>query len=165
MLFLLCFVVLTLVDLSKSNYIYTYAGNGIYGYSGDDGPAISAEFYVPYAITVSSTGEVYIADSNSNHIRAVSTNGIITTFAGNGTKGYSGDGGPATSVELSIPLGVAVSADGSKVDIADRDNNRIRLVFTSNNTITTFAGNDFSSGSASVSCWTYTSYGAFSGDG
>jgi len=122
-----------------SQYIYTFSGNGIQGYYGDGGPATSAEFNYPYGVAVSSTGEVYIADSNNNVIRVVNTNGIITTFAGNGNSGYSGNGGPATSAELNYPYGVAVSSTG-EVYIADSNNNVIRVVFT-NGTITTFAGN------------------------
>jgi hypothetical protein len=121
-----------------SQYIYNFAGNGIAGYSGDGGPATSAELYKPYGVAVSSTGQVYIADFGNNRIRVVFTNGTIATFAGNGIPGYYGDGGPATSAELFDPYGVAVSSTG-QVYIADTSNNRIRVVFT-NGTINTFAG-------------------------
>jgi len=119
--------------------IVTIAGNGTAGYSGDGGPATSAELYDPFGVAVDSSGNVFIADSSNNRIREVFLNGTIVTFAGNGTAGYSGDGGPATSAQLYFPYGVAVDSSGN-VFIADTYNNRIREVFL-NGTITTFAGN------------------------
>jgi len=119
--------------------IYTFAGNGIAGYSGDGGPATSAEINSPYDVEVSSTGDVYIVDNGNQRIRIVYTNGTIDTFAGNGGEGYSGDGGPATSAQLSFPRGVAVSSTG-EVYIADTGNNCIRVVYK-NNTINTLIGN------------------------
>ena len=105
--------------------INTFAGNGALGYSGDGGPATSAELNQPSGVAISSAGEIYIADWNNNRIRVVYTNGTITTFAGNGIRGYSGDGGPATSAELNQPSGVAISSAG-EIYIADRNNNVIR---------------------------------------
>jgi sugar lactone lactonase YvrE len=119
--------------------IITFAGNGSPGFYGDGGPATSASLYRPTGVALSSTGQLYIADHNNNRIRVVNPNGIITTFAGNGTIGFYGDGGPATSAELNYPFGIAVSSNG-EVYLADTDNNRIRVVFT-NGTIATFAGN------------------------
>jgi sugar lactone lactonase YvrE len=117
--------------------ITTVAGNGTPGYSGDNGPAASAELAYPFGVAVDSAGNLYIADNGNNRIRKVS-GGVITTVAGNGTPGYSGDNGPATSAELNDPYGVAVGATGN-LYIADYGNNRIRQV--SNGTITTLAGN------------------------
>jgi hypothetical protein len=125
--------------VNTNGIINTFAGNYIAGYSGDGGPATSAELFNPFGVAVSSTGQVYIADTSNSRIRVVFTNGTITTFAGNGTGGYSGDGGPATSAELFTPFGVAASSTG-QVYIADTGNNRVRVVFT-NGTINTFAGN------------------------
>jgi hypothetical protein len=119
--------------------INTFAGNGDPGYSGDGGPATSAQLNQPSGIAISSSGEIYIADSGNNRIRIVYTNGTINTFAGNGTRGYSGDGGPATNAELNYPNGLAISST-DEVYIADTDNNRIRIIY-SNGIINTFAGN------------------------
>ncbi len=119
--------------------ITTFAGNGSAGYSGDGGPATNAELNHPRGVAVSSTDEVYIADTLNKRIRVVFTNGTINTFAGNGNAGYFDDGGPAIDAELRSAWGVAVSLTG-EVYIADTFNNRIRIVFT-NGTITTFTGN------------------------
>jgi len=117
--------------------ITTVAGNGTSGFSGDGGPATSAKLYGPMAIAVDPAGDIYIADWGNHRIREVS-GGTITTIAGNGTKGYSGDGGPATGAALQYPTGVAVDSAGN-VYIADSQNYRVRMV--SGGTITTVAGN------------------------
>jgi len=106
--------------------ITTVAGNGGYGFSGDNGPATSAQLFNPEGVAVDPAGNLYIADTLDNRIRKVS-NGVITTVAGNGTYGFSGDNGPATSAQLSDPTGVAVDSAGN-VYAADRDNNRIRIL-------------------------------------
>ena len=80
------------------------AGNGTAGYSGDNGPATSAQLNTPYGVAVDAAGNLYIADTGNHRIRKVS-NGVITTVAGNGTPGYSGDNGPATSAQLNRPDG------------------------------------------------------------
>ena len=113
------------------------AGNGTPGFSGDNGPATSAQLYGPDGIAVDSAGNLYIADSVNNRIRKVS-NGIITTVAGNGTAGFSGDNGPATSAQLYSPSGLAVDSAGN-LYFADSANYRIREV--SNGVITTVTGN------------------------
>jgi hypothetical protein len=119
--------------------IATFAGNGSWGFSGDGDRATNAELNFPIGIDVSSTGEVFVVDRINNRIRVVFTNGTITTFAGNGTWGYSGDGGPAINAKLGFPSRVAVASTG-EVYISDTWNQRIRVVFT-NGTIATFAGN------------------------
>jgi uncharacterized protein (TIGR03437 family) len=121
----------------SSGVITTVAGNGTPGFSGDNGPATSAQLYYPSAITVDSAGNLYIDDALNQRIRKVS-NGVVTTVAGNGTPGFSGDNGPATSAQLNNPSGVAVDSAGN-LYIADQSNNRIRKV--SNGVITTVAGN------------------------
>ena len=122
----------------SNGVISTVAGNGTPGFSGDNGPATSAQLNDPYGVAVDSTGNLYIADSLNNRIRKVS-NGVITTVAGNGTQGFSGDNGPATSAQLyGPPSGVAVDSAGN-LYIADSNNERIRKV--SNGVITTVAGN------------------------
>ncbi len=119
--------------------ITTVAGNGTPGYSGDGGLATAAELNAPSGVAVDSAGNVYIADTNNNVIRKVAAGtGIITTVAGNGTNGYTGDGGAATSAELAYPYGVAVDGSGN-LFIADTFNVVIRKVAT-NGTITTVAG-------------------------
>jgi sugar lactone lactonase YvrE len=108
--------------------ITTFAGTGTSGYSGDGGYATAAQINLPHDVTVDSSGNVYIADCYNNRIRRVDTSGVITTFAGDGTSGYSGDGGPATSAKIYMPWGVAVDNSGN-ILIADEGNSRIRKVY------------------------------------
>jgi hypothetical protein len=125
--------------VGTNGIITTVAGNGTPGYSGDGGPATSAELNYPHGVAVDASGNLFIADYDNNVIRKVGANGIITTVAGNGTSGYSGDGGLATQAELAWPSGVAVDTSGN-LFIADWGNNRMREVGT-NGIITTVAGN------------------------
>ena len=122
--------------------ITTVAGNGTAGYSGDNGPATGAQlnfpvpvcmftcrflsYQYPAGIAVDSSGNLYIADSANQRVRKVS-NGVITTIAGNGTPGYSGDGGPAVSAQLYSPSGIAVNAEGT-VYVSDSSNGRVRVL-------------------------------------
>jgi trimeric autotransporter adhesin len=119
--------------------ITTVAGNGSKGYGGDGSPATAAKLNSPSGVMVDSAGNIYIADSGNNRIRKVTPAGIISTVAGNGARGYGGDGDAATSAKLNSPSGVAVDSAGD-LYIADRDNRRIRKV-TLAGTITTVAGN------------------------
>ena len=129
------------IVLPPAGDINTIAGNGTYGYSGDGGAAISAEIWYPSGVAIDSSGNVYIADQDNYRIRKVTAStGIISTIAGNGTYGYSGDGGAATSAELKVPSGVAVDSSGN-VYIADSYNFRIRKVTASTGIISTIAGN------------------------
>jgi sugar lactone lactonase YvrE len=115
------------VDASTGK-ISTVAGNGTQGYSGDGSTATSAEFYYPDGLVVDSAGNLYIADEYNHRIRKVDAGtGKISTVAGNGTSGYSGDGGAATSAELAIPWGVVVDGAGN-LYFSDSTNNRIRKV-------------------------------------
>src|SRR5579864_765183 len=123
--------------IDASGNITTVAGNGEQGFFGDGGLATSASLNTPTAVAVDTNGNIYIADSNNNRIRVVA-NGNINTFAGNGTAGYSGDGGAATGASLFTPRGVAVDANGV-VYIADTNNHVVRKV--SAGTISTIAGN------------------------
>ncbi len=123
-----------------SGVINTVAGDGTAGYSGDGGPATSAEFNSPDNVTVDSAGNLYIADYYNNRIRKVTAStGDISTVAGNGTQGYSGNGGLATSAELSFPEDVAVDSAGN-LYIADAGNHVIRMVNASTGIISTVAG-------------------------
>src|ERR1035437_6563051 len=120
----------------SNGVITTVAGNGTQGFSGDNGPPTIAQLNGPSGVAVDAAGSLYIADTYNHLVRKVS-NGVITTVAGNGTQGFSGDNGPATSAQLGFPEGLAVDSAGS-LYIADQENNRIRKV--SNGVITTVAG-------------------------
>jgi uncharacterized protein (TIGR03437 family) len=113
--------------VTPNGTITTFAGNGKQGYSGDGGPATSAELNGPYRVTVDLAGNVYIPDSGNSRVRKVAPDGTITTFAGNGSSGYSGDGGPATSAVLNYPEAVAFDSAGNYY-IADEAANVIRKV-------------------------------------
>lgn len=107
--------------------IRTVAGAGTAGFSGDGGPAPKAQFTEPTGVAVDAAGALFIADTGNNRVRRVSTDGIITTVAGTGAKGFSGDGGTAVKAQLSRPTGVAIGPDGA-LYIADSGNDRIRKV-------------------------------------
>jgi sugar lactone lactonase YvrE len=134
------------VDTATGSEIVV-AGTGSWGFSGDGGAATSAQLNYPYGVAIDTAGNVFIADIDTNRIRKVDPAGTITTVAGTGWRGFSGDGGPATSAQLSAPSGVAVDTAGT-LFIADVGNNRVRTVDTAG-TITTVAGTG----------------GGFSGDG
>jgi serine/threonine protein kinase/sugar lactone lactonase YvrE len=115
------------------------AGTGKAGYSGDGGQATAAELKSPFGAVTDAAGDIYVDDDGNNVVRKISPNNTITTVAGNGIAGFSGDGGPATAAELNGPVGLAVDAAGN-VYIADYLNSRIRRVSPSG-IITTIAGN------------------------
>jgi trimeric autotransporter adhesin len=121
-----------------SQTITTISGNGTAGFSGDNGVATDAAMNWPIGGSIDSHGNIYIADLHNNRIRKISASGIITTIAGNGAPGYSGDGGPATAAELNDPYGAAVDGGGN-IYIADMQNQRIRKIDPSG-TITTVVG-------------------------
>ena len=125
--------------VDASGIITTVAGSGARGFAGDGGSATSARLADPQNIALDTQGNLFIADSENNRIRKVSTNGIISTVAGNGTADFSGDGGLATDASLYVPQGVAVDAQGN-IYIADLLNLRVRKVAT-NGIINTVAGN------------------------
>ncbi len=107
--------------------ITTLAGTGQPGYSGDEGPATAAELDTPSDVAVARNGTVYIADTMNNAVRMVRPDGTITTLAGTGDRGFSGDRGPAAQAKLDRPYGVEVALNDS-VYVADTHNHRIRLV-------------------------------------
>ena len=111
---------------ATTGIIQTVAGSTTSGYSGDGGPATSAELNEPYGVFVDSLGNIFIADTDNSVVReVVAATGNIQTIAGDGTEGYTGDGGAATSAELASPLGVASTATGT-LFVADTENSRIR---------------------------------------
>lgn len=111
---------------------------GVQPKGGDGGPATQGVLDTPWGITFDAQGNLYIADQGHDAIRKVDTNGIITTVAGSGVRGYSGDGGPATKAKLNQPLGVVFDAAGNMY-IADENNSAIRKV-DANGIITTVGG-------------------------
>jgi hypothetical protein len=134
--------------VNTAGIISTVAGNGASVFGGDGGQAIAAELKYPHGIAIDGFGNLYIADQGNNRIRKVSTSGIITTIAGNGTWAYTGDGGYATAAELASPAGLTFDALGN-LYIADFANNAVRKINTSG-IISTIAG---------------TGIAAFTGDG
>ena len=128
--------------ISSDGVITTAAGNGTSGYSGEGGPAVGAGLTYPTGVTTDNYGGLYIADSGDERVLKVPLNGTITTAAGNGTRGYSGDGGPGTAAELNLGVGVAADTSGN-IFIADIGNGRIRKL-ASSGIITTVAGNGIS---------------------
>lgn len=125
--------------VSATGQITTVAGIGTNGFSGDGGPADRSELAYPSVVAVDAKGSLYIVDSSNSRIRKVTRDGIVTTFAGTGVQGFSGDGGPADKARISYPTGLAVDATGN-VFIADSNLGLIRRVAT-NGIITTVAGN------------------------
>ena len=124
--------------IDTAGVISTFAGSGEEGFSGDGGPAVQAALSYPVSVAVDGSGNLYVAGSESNRVRRIDTAGVISTFAGSGEEGFSGDGGPAVQAQLYYPSGVAVDGAGN-LYIADTDNTRIRKV-DSTGTITTIAG-------------------------
>src|SRR5437660_1588794 len=126
---------------AATQVITTVAGTGTHAFSVDGGPAASATFAGPADVAVDGEGNLFIADSGNSRIRRVdAATQVITTVAGNGTGGFSGDGGPATAAKLAGPGGVAVDAAGN-LFIVDSGNSRIRRVDAATQVITTVAGN------------------------
>jgi uncharacterized protein (TIGR03437 family) len=129
--------------VTSAGIISTIVGNGLPSFSGDGGPAINAGLSGPRGVFVDAGNNLYIADTGNNRIRKVTPNGAITTFAGLGPAGFSGDNGPANKAQLFRPYAMVVDGAGNVI-IADSWNNRIRKV-TPDGNITTIAGNGYSS--------------------
>ena len=123
---------------AQTQIVKTIAGNGVTGYSGDSGPATAAELSNVDGLVIDTFGNIYVAEFGNNTIRKIAPSGIITTYAGNGTAGYSGDGGPASAAKLSAPVKLAIDKVGN-IYVADHGNNVIRKI-TPAGIISTFAG-------------------------
>jgi sugar lactone lactonase YvrE len=125
--------------VDTAGVITTVAGTGAPGYSGDGGPATQAQLNEPAGVALDAQGNLYIADTGNHRVRRVDTSGIITTLAGTGSPGFSGDGGPAAQAQLNQPM--AVVADGNaKLYVADTGNHRIRTISLGGGPIATLAG-------------------------
>lgn len=130
--------------IDGSGTLTLIAGNSRAGFSGDGGSAVNAQLNAPQGLALDAAGNLYIADSQNNRVRMVDTNGVITTFAGNGTvnpPGFWGDGGPAVNASLHLPTGVAVDSSG-KIYIAAASDNTVRVV-TTDGIINIFAGSGY----------------------
>jgi sugar lactone lactonase YvrE len=126
--------------INSAGIITTIAGTGISGYNGDSIPATIAQINVPSALAIDGSGNIYFSDDHNYRIRMISNSGIITTVAGTGISGYSGDNGPATNAQITSSVGIAVDGAGH-IFFGDILNNRIRRVSSaSNGIITTIAG-------------------------
>lgn len=137
-----------ILKIGTNGIINTIAGTGFAGFSGDGGPAIDAQFSYPTGLAVDAYGNLFVADTSNNRIRKIAPSGIVSTVAGTGVPGLSGDGGPAITAQLDTPRGVAVDSAGN-LYVADTFNHAIRLI-TPDGRISRFAG---------------TGAGGFSGDG
>jgi len=120
--------------------ITTYAGTGTGGFSGDMAAAVNAQLNAPTDVLADSLGNLYISEQNNHRIRKIDANGNITTFAGNGTAAFANDQYQAIRASFDQPVALALSPNGDKLYIADKQNNRIRQIDLTNNNITTIAG-------------------------
>jgi sugar lactone lactonase YvrE len=128
----------TALGVSGTDTITTVAGTGTFGFSGDGGPATAATLFSPSGIALDTRGNLYIAEHRYDHVRKVAPDGTISTIAGTGLQGFSGDGGPATQAQLNDPTELAADGRGS-LYIADSGNHRVRRI-APDGTISTVAG-------------------------
>lgn len=117
------------------------AGIGGKGFAGDEGPAQKAQFNGPHNLVVDKGGDIYVADTWNNRIRRIDSKNRVTTFAGNGTRGFSGDGGSAAQAEFGGIYCIAFDPSQKHLYVADLDNRRIRMIEMSSGIVTTVAGN------------------------
>jgi hypothetical protein len=116
------------LEVLADGTVRTLAGTGKAGYSGDGGPATGARLNEPSGVGVDQMGNVYLSDTGNNRLRQVAPSGVISTIAGNGQFGFSGDGGPATQARLAFPTG-SIATSGSDIYFSDLANHRVRGVF------------------------------------
>src|SRR5580698_4783266 len=134
----LCYVGLVVPLFGQGLTVTTVAGDGVLGFAGDNGPALNSEIWAIAGIAVDNAGNIYFSDTGNSRIRKVNAaTGIITTIAGNSIRGYSGDGGPATSASLQFPHGIAVDGNGN---VYIGDGNQVLRKVDTNGMITTIAG-------------------------
>ena len=124
--------------IDSQGVITTIAGTGERGYGGDDGPAAEAQLDLPTGLALDGSGNLYVADGRNHRIRKIDSQGVITTIAGTGERGYGGDDGPAAEAQLYFPYGLALDGSGN-LYVADSRNHRIRKI-DSEGVITTIAG-------------------------
>ncbi|WP_348268894.1 Ig-like domain repeat protein [Edaphobacter paludis] len=126
--------------ITAAGLITTVAGNGVQGFSGDNGAAIAATIDSPAGLAVDAAGDLYLSDTHNHRIRKITAaSGLITTIAG-ASPGFSGDNGPATAATLALPHGLSIDSAGN-LYIADTANHRIRRIDATTGAITTVAGN------------------------
>lgn len=126
--------------LSPDGLVYDVAGTGRPGYGGDGGPALDADLFNPMDLTFSPNGDLIFTERLNHTVRRIGRDGLISTIAGTGVAGFSGDGGPASEAQLYYPWGVDFLPDGRLV-VADSANSRLRVLDFENGTIDTMAGN------------------------
>jgi uncharacterized protein (TIGR03437 family) len=138
--------------VNYSNYVVnSIAGNGSFGFSGDGSSSVGAQLADPHDVVIDPAGNVFIADTLNSRVRKIDTHGKISTYAGNGTRGFGGDGGAASNALLSLPTGLALDTAGN-LYIADFGNATVRKVLTTGNIIT-------------IAGLGYPTYGVAPGDG
>ncbi|MEO6912273.1 MAG: Ig-like domain repeat protein, partial [Edaphobacter sp.] len=126
---------------AASGILTTVAGNGVQGFSGDNGPATAAAIDSPSGLAIDAAGDLYFSDTHNHRVRRIAAaTGIISTIAGTGTAGYSGDSSPGTAARLALPGGLSIDSAGN-LYIADTGNQRIRRIDAITGAITTVAGN------------------------
>lgn len=131
-----------ILRVDKAGKAHAFAGTGSPAYGGDGGPAIQATFRQPHGIAMSKHGAMYVADTFNNTVRRIDMKaGTITTVAGTGEKGFSGDGGPGTKATFNGTFGIALNLQQDKLYIADLNDRRIRSLDLKSGTVTTVAGN------------------------
>lgn len=148
-LLLLCVATISAAAQQPKTQIKSIAGNGQPGYSGDGGQAAKAQLNNPFGVIVGADGEIYFCDTMNHAVRRIAKNGVITTIAGSGKKGYSGDGGLATKAEMNEPYEIRFDRSGN-LFIVERMNHVVRRVDRKTQIITTITG---------------TGQSGFSGDG
>ncbi len=141
----------------------TVAGSGTHGFGGDNGPATEASLRFPSGVAVAADGTTYIADAGNNRIRKVDPDGTITTVAGDGTRGSTGDGGPAVEASLSNPRQIALGPEGN-LYIADSGNSLVRRV-DAGGIITSFVGSTFRQPPPTVAVASFSTPSALAFDG
>ena len=125
---------------AATGVISTFAGTGAAGFGGDGGPATAAQMRAPSSVAADADGNLYIVDTNSHRVRKIdAATGNISTIAGDGTYGFSGDGGAATAAQMASPVSAAADADGN-IYIADQGNRRVRKIDAATGAISTIAG-------------------------